>query len=73
MIAIKNASQKIVIPFCPFNKDYFSSWYVVIIPQSLLDTAKKKKKPRRYPYNVPTKIIPFLEIKKILQIFVRRF
>ena len=59
--AIKNASQKIAISFCLFNKGGYFSWYVVIIHQTLLDIAEKTR--CRYPYHVPTQIIPL--VKKI--------
>ena len=50
--------KKFTISFCLFNKGYYFSLYVVIIHQALLDIAEKTR--CRYPYNVPTQIIPFV-------------
>ena len=51
------------ILFCLFNKGRYFSWYIVITHQALLDIDEKKTR-CRYPYNVPTQIIPFVKKTK---------
>ena len=58
-LPLKTPHKKFAISFCLFNKGRYYNWYVVIINQSLLDTAEKTL--CRYPYNVPTQIIPFVK------------
>ena len=61
-LPLKMPHKKFVISFCLFNKGRYSSWYAVIIQQALLDIAEKTR--CRYPYNVPTQIIPFVKKTK---------
>ena len=58
----KMPHKKFSICFCLFNKGRYFSWYVVIIHKALLDIAEKTR--CRYPYKVPTQIIPFVKKEK---------
>ena len=61
-LPLKTPNKKFAISFCLFNKGRYFSRYVVIIHQALLDIAEKTR--CRYPYNVPTQIIPFVKKTK---------
>ena len=59
---LKTPHKKFAISFCLFNKGRYFSWYIVIIHQVLLDIAEKTC--CRYPYKVPTQIIPLVKKTK---------
>ena len=58
-LPLKTPHKKFAICFCLLDKVRYFSWHVVIIHQALLDIAGKTR--CRYPYNVPTQIIPFVK------------